>query len=225
MPSGSDLAVIPEPSEDVDTARLVTRLQAGEDNAFELLYLRYFDRVYAYLRVSLRDAHEAEDATQQVFLKVYEALPRYQRREQPFRAWMFTIARNEAVDRLRKRGSVEVEDPMVLSRRRDSIADHDGLDALRWMSDSEMLLLIERLSPLQRQVLVLRYMLDLSCTEVAEVLGRSSESVRQLQHRALEFLRTRLHALGRQPARRLVHHAMRRRASDRRRSSGSWIAA
>ena len=212
MPSSSDRAVLAEPSEDLDTAHLVTRLQAGEDGAFELLYLRYFDRVYAYLCVSLRDAHEAEDATQQVFLKLFEALPRYERRHQPFRAWMFTIARNEAVDRLRKRGTVELEDPVVLSRRRDSIADHDGLDALRWMSDSEMLLLIERLSPLQRQVLVLRYMLDLSCAEVAEVLGRSSESVRQLQHRALEFLRARLHALGRQPARRVASHPMRRRS-------------
>jgi RNA polymerase sigma-70 factor (ECF subfamily) len=228
MLSRSDSDVIGQPSEDLDTARLVTRLQAGEDNAFEDLYLRYFDRVYAYLRVSLRDEHEAEDATQQVFLKLYEALPRYERRHQPFRAWLFTIARNEAVDRLRKRGVVDVEDPVTLSRRRDSIADHDALGALRWMSDAEMLLLIERLSPLQRQVLVLRYMMDLSCTEVAEVLGRSSESVRQLQHRALEFLRTRLHALGRQPARRLVHHPMVRRSSHRlgrRPSTGSWIGA
>jgi RNA polymerase sigma-70 factor (ECF subfamily) len=228
MLSRSERDVIAEPGEDLDTARLVTRLQAGEDEAFEHLYLRYFDRVYAYLRVSLRDAHEAEDAAQQVFLKLYEALPRYERRHQPFRAWMFTIARNEAVDRLRKRGAVDVEDPAALSRRRDSAANHEALGPLRWMSDDEMLLLIERLSPLQRQVLLLRYMMDLSCTEVAEVLGRSPESVRQLQHRALEFLRGRLQSLGRQPARRFARHPMRRCSSHRLgrpASTGSWTAA
>ncbi|MDX6632025.1 MAG: polymerase sigma-70 factor, subfamily, partial [Solirubrobacterales bacterium] len=84
----------PEAVSDIEAGRLVTRFQAGDGDAFAGLYKAYFDRVYGYLKVLLRSAHEAEEATQQVFVQVLEALPRYERRGQPFRAWLFIAVRN-----------------------------------------------------------------------------------------------------------------------------------
>jgi RNA polymerase sigma-70 factor (ECF subfamily) len=186
--------------EDVDTARLVAQIQGGDREAFGDLYLRYFDRVYNYLRVVLNDAHEAEDATQQVFVQVLEALPRYEYRQRPFRVWLFVVVRNYALGLLPKRARLDVVDGAELQRRREQRGvEEPQLDALEWVTDRELLILLERLPTAQRQILVLRYMLDLNHVEIASVLGLSHENVRVLHHRAQRFLRDRLTALGRGP--------------------------
>jgi RNA polymerase sigma-70 factor (ECF subfamily) len=191
-----------EVREDEDTARLVTAFQAGDVEAFATIYSRYFDRVYGYLRAILNDRHEAEDATQQVFTQIFEALPRYERRRQPFRAWLFVAVRNLALYRLRKLNRTQVTDPVEIDRARErgqAVSDDEGLNALNWVSDADLLVFVERLPLVQRQVLVLRFLLDMPSQEIAEVLGRSSSDVRMLQSRALRFLRARLAAVGRRP--------------------------
>ena len=188
--------------EDLDTAHLVAEFQAGEPEAYSGLYMRYFDRVYAYLKVVYQDAHEAEDATQQVFMKVLEALPRYERRKQPFRAWLFIIVRNYAIGDLKKLRRFQPLGPQEMSSHREHEGcEDDGTEVLDWITDRELLMFVERLPEAQRQVLMLRFLLDLSHTEVATVLGRNPDDVRGLQHRAVVFLRERLVALGRAPER------------------------
>ncbi|TMK38782.1 MAG: sigma-70 family RNA polymerase sigma factor [Actinobacteria bacterium] len=185
--------------EDADTGRMVTRWQAGERELFADIYRRYFDRVYAYLRMVLADSHEAEDATQQVFLQAMEALPRYELRAVPFRAWLFRIVRNYSIKHLAKHSRVEVEDPDELDRRRGAGEESQSAEMPAWLTDEDLLFLVGRLTLVQRQVILLRFMMGLSAPEVAEVLGRSPEAVRQLQQRALSFLRERLIALGHRP--------------------------
>jgi RNA polymerase sigma-70 factor (ECF subfamily) len=189
-PSGRD-------AEDVDTARLVAAIQAGQRDAAALLYARYFDRVYFYMRLALGDAHDAEDAAQQVFTSVLVALPRYEVTASPFRAWLFTIARNCALRELRRRGRAEPVAPDELDREREAASERSELSVLDWISDRELLMFVERLPEVQRQVLVLRYLLDLSTAEIAQVLDRSLVDVRSLQSRAVRFLRARLAALDR----------------------------
>jgi RNA polymerase sigma-70 factor (ECF subfamily) len=165
--------------------------------------MRYFDRVYTYLRVALNDAHDAEDATQQVFTKVFEALPRYQRTRAPFRGWLFIIVRNHAISTLNKRSRFRPMENEEIDRYVEPIEDdRGGLPALEWITDREVLMFVERLPLPQRQVLMLRYMLDLTQREVATVLGRTPEDVRALQSRALRYMRDRMTALGRTPSRR-----------------------
>jgi RNA polymerase sigma-70 factor (ECF subfamily) len=187
-------------TEDADTARLVARLQAGDEEQFSTLYLRYFDRVYAYLRVALRDGHEAEDVTQQVFMKVMTALPRYERRPgRPFRAWLFTIVRNEAITHLRKSGRLDVCEPRRMAHDLTDDREPPLTGGLDWICDRELGLFVERLPLAQRQVLVLKFMLDLSSAEIGQVLGRSADDVRGLQARALRYLEQRLSAIRRGP--------------------------
>ncbi|MDX6651440.1 MAG: polymerase sigma-70 factor, subfamily [Solirubrobacterales bacterium] len=190
-----------EAAEDIDTARLVTRVQAGDADAFAPIYSRYFDRVYGYLRVVIKDRHEAEDTAQQVFLEALAALPRYELRGKPFRAWLFTIVRNQGVRYLRTQNRVEPWDEESINNRRERSGGNgdSSLDALSWIGDSDLLLFIERLPLAQRQVLLLRFMGGLSAGEIAEVLQCSAEAVRMQQSRALSFLRRRLTAVGRTP--------------------------
>jgi RNA polymerase sigma-70 factor (ECF subfamily) len=112
------------------------------------------------------------------------------------RAWLFTIARNHSIEKLRRAKRLEVTDPADLDRKRE---DHDGQErwVLGWISDRDLMLFVERLPLAQRQVLVLRFMMELSTKEIAEVLERTEVDIRGLQHRALAFLRDRLAAVGR----------------------------
>jgi RNA polymerase sigma-70 factor (ECF subfamily) len=179
--------------EDADTARLVIRIQGGDRDAFADLYMRYFDRVYGYLNIGLRDRHEAEDVTQQVFVKVFESLPAYVRRGQPFRAWLFRIARNTLLDTLKKLDRLDPVDPVSLGGHGDEhAAPAAPIEQLAWISDRELLMFVERLPLAQRQVLVLKYLLGLSTAEIGSVLHRKEPDVRRLEFRALEFLRERL---------------------------------
>jgi RNA polymerase sigma-70 factor, ECF subfamily len=192
-----------EHAEDEDSARLVDAFHAGDREAFGALYSRYFDRVYGYLRVAFQDRHEAEDAAQQVFTQALEALPRYECGAEPFRAWLFTIARNHTLGELRKRAREEVVDPAELDALREMeaepIEDKTALSVLDWIDDVDLFIFAERLPFAQRQVLVLRYIFDLTDRQIATVLGRTAVDVRSLQHRALRFLEKRLDAVGRGP--------------------------
>jgi RNA polymerase sigma-70 factor (ECF subfamily) len=190
-----------EQLEDRDTDRLVMSIQAGEGERFAELYMRYFERVYSYLKIALRDSHEAEDLTQQVFMKALQALPRYERRGRPFRAWLFSIVRNTVLTELQKRSRVELvqgDDLDAAGHTADGLF-HDDLRALGWISDSELLLFVERLPHPQQQVLLLRYMLDLTHEETASVLGLTPNQVRKMQQRAFSYLGERLTAIGRRP--------------------------
>lgn len=178
--------------EDADTAELVARIQAGEEGLFAEVYERYFDRVYGYLRIVLRKSHEAEDGTQDVFIKAFQGLPKYEARGRPFRAWLFTIARNHATSMLRKHKELVLESEELNSHREDGNGADGGAEELRWFSDREFLVLIERLPVAQRQVLALRYMLDLSNAEIGEILDRQPNAVRALQFRAIQTLKQRL---------------------------------
>lgn len=178
--------------EDADTARLIARLQAGDDSVFDLLYERYFNRVYSYLAVTLGDTDDIEDISQEVFTRILEAIPRYERRAAPFRAWLFRIVRNTAITRLRERHRLTLESPEDIGRRQDDIDDVLQDVSERWIEDRSVVAVVAELPVVQRQVIVLRYMVGMSPSEIAVVLERSPAAVRQLQHRAMLFLRSRL---------------------------------
>jgi RNA polymerase sigma-70 factor (ECF subfamily) len=187
---------------DQELSRLVLRIQGGERDLFDELYRRAFSDVLGYFRVVLGDDSDAEDASQQVFLSALAAIDRFQlRRGTPFRAWLFRIARHEALGQLNRRRRQTVTEDDVLDRQREllgCVADDRAAD---WVSDPELLAFIERLSLPQRQVLALRYMLGMRTPEIAAVLDKTEQAVRHLESRALRFLQQRLTAVGRGPSR------------------------
>jgi RNA polymerase sigma-70 factor (ECF subfamily) len=187
-------------TDDAQMARLVARFQSGDQEAFVELYLRCFDRVYGFLNVLLRDHHAAEDAAQQTFVKAYQALPAYQlRAETPFRAWLLRIARNEGLGHMRKLGRIAPEEPQQLDLRRDRACTDMPVDRLLWLSDADLMAFVQRLPEAQRQVLTLRFMMGLKTDELAQVLDRTPQAVRKLEHRAPRFLASRLQATRERP--------------------------
>jgi RNA polymerase sigma-70 factor (ECF subfamily) len=193
--------------EAAESLRLVVRFQLGEPNAFKALYERHFDAVYAYLLTVLRDRHEAEDSAQEAFTKVLRALPRFEFGRGRFDAWLFRIVRNHALNVKRRTGPVSPADPARIDlwrERRDSALTPHA-------PDHDLLALIDRLPTAQRQVIVLRYMVELEWDEIAGLLDRSSGAVRQLEQRALAHLRRWLAAAKTTPASRTRSMPMRRR--------------
>jgi RNA polymerase sigma-70 factor (ECF subfamily) len=147
------------------------RIQAGDREAFAMLYMRYFDRVYGYVRMVLGDAAQAEDITQQVFIEALQWLPRYEYRGSPFRAWLFTVARNQTMNQLKRQRRIDVVEPAQAGRLIDASAVREETDEiLDWISDRELQLFVERLPLAQRQVLALVYLMGLTTSEAAQVL-------------------------------------------------------
>jgi RNA polymerase sigma-70 factor (ECF subfamily) len=165
---------------------LVERAQRGDRAALEELYLLYFDRVYSYLHMSVGSRHDAEDLTTQTFLRMLEAIGRFQWRSVPFSAWLFRIAHNLAMDHFRANRRWQPEDEISDHVQGEETSAEE--QALASLGDTSMLSLIERLSPEQRQVLTLKFVFRFSNGEAATILGKTEGAVKSLQHRALASL-------------------------------------
>jgi RNA polymerase sigma-70 factor, ECF subfamily len=165
---------------------LVERAQRGDRTALEELYLLHFDRIYSYLHMTVGNRHDAEDLTTQTFVKMLEAIRRFQWRSVPFSAWLLRIAHNVAMDHFRasRRWQPEELVPESAHGEESSAEEH----ALASLGETSMLTLIERLSPEQRQVLALKFVFRFSNAEAAAILGKTEGAVKSLQHRALTSL-------------------------------------
>lgn len=161
----------------------VRMAQAGDTEAIAFLYLRYKNSVYGYVLSILRDERDAEDVTQQVFLKLMSAIRRYEPRQIPFTAWIIRVARNVAVDHLRQRRPIPVEEVFETSRATDE-TNH----ARRWGLEQAL----DRLPDDQRNVVVLRHLVGLTPGEIGTRMGRSEASIHGLHHRARRALRNAL---------------------------------
>ncbi len=170
-----------------DDAGLAARAAAGDAGAFGVLYDRYVDAVYRYSYYRVRNEADAEDVTSDVFFKALRAMPRYQPR-QPFLAWLYRIARNTIIDRVRRqRPQVAYEDALDHVEA-DKVLDPDA--RLEQLSDSlELREAIARLTPLQQDVIILRYLEGLDTRAIGEIIGRRDGTVRGIEFRALGTLR------------------------------------
>jgi len=172
---------------------LVQRAKRGEPEAFEQLYEANFDRIYRYLCLKMRNRADAEDMTQQVFLKALESVGSFHWRGVSFSAWLFRIAHNQAVDHFRTKGK-QMTLPLDETRSA-SMADLDPVAlAEQKLRIEELAVACQRLSEAQREVISLRFAGGLSVAETAKAMGKSEGAVKVLQHDAIVKLRRILSA-------------------------------
>src|SRR5438105_11588365 len=177
----------PDASSDkqVDAQDLARRAASGDRRAFAALYDRHVDAVYRYAYFRLRIDAEAEDVTSEVFHRALLAMPRFEPRR-PFLAFLYTIARNVVTDRIRReRPQASFEDALAHP------SDVPGPEEPASASDDVRRLppAVARLTTLQQEVIVLRYLEGRSTKETAVVIGKPESTIRCIQMGALAALR------------------------------------
>jgi len=144
---------------------VIARAKAGDRGAFAELYDRHIDSVYRYLLYRVREPSDAEDLASEVFTRAFANIHRYRWQGKSFLAWLYTIARNAVTDRRRR------ERPMV------DLDNAYGVGAVKHLTTE------------QQEVIVLRFVENMSSRQVAQVLGKNEGAIRALQFRALGRLR------------------------------------
>jgi RNA polymerase sigma-70 factor, ECF subfamily len=161
---------------------LVLRCQAGDEHAFEELVARYHPRLRYYLRRILPREDHADDVLQEVWLAVFRALPRLAD-PAALVAWLYRIARNKASVQWRERPPEHLLDVSDLAEK----ASRD--DEFRREDAQEIHASLDQLAPEQREVLVLRFLEDMTYQQIAEVTGCPIGTVRSRLYYAKSALR------------------------------------
>jgi RNA polymerase sigma-70 factor (ECF subfamily) len=188
--SGAEAAARPRVAH-LDRDRPFVEAARRDPTAFEALYRRYVAHVYNYAYYELGDHHDAEDATERTFLAALAALPRFDERAtsadgvgaSTFRVWLMRIARNVVANQRRharrhpqERLDAAATVPAVADVEAEAVTRDEARTA--WAA-------VARLPGDRRRAIVLRFVDEMSTSEIAGVLGRSEGAVRVLIHRAL----------------------------------------
>ena len=174
---------------------LVNRVVISKDaNAFGELYDRFVERVFRYLYFRTGSHPEAEDLTEQVFLKAWEAIGRYRWQGRPFLAWLYRLAHNAHIDYVR---SQKPTTSLTNDERPIEVASAAAAVDLARTLDAEVLTrALGQLTPDQQQVIVMKFIQGMDNDQIAQTLDKREGAIRALQMRALMSLRRVLELQG-----------------------------
>ena len=165
----------------------IRQAKKGNQEAFGLLYNHYLPQIYRFIFLKVSNRTEAEDLTHEVFLSAWQNLPNYKYEGFPFSSWLYQIAKNATIDFYRtakKNLPIElVNEELVKFSPRDP-------EELNTLLELEMIkICIRRLKPEYQDVLIMKFVEDLSHEEIAAALEKSQGAIRLIQHRAIKELR------------------------------------
>ncbi|MFN2144269.1 MAG: RNA polymerase sigma factor, partial [Anaerolineales bacterium] len=150
---------------------------------------RYLDPIYRYVHYRLPNVEEAEDLTERVFLKIWELICDQKiTKINNFQAWLYRVAHNQVIDYHRKKKpiTIDTQEETGLFGKSDLNTESD---VQKKLDQQALLAAVEKLDDQSQEVIVLRFMNDLSHAEVAKILDLEPGHVRVLQHRAINQLR------------------------------------
>lgn len=170
----------------------------GDENAFATLLARHIDGLYSYMYRLVGEARDAEDLVQESSIKIWKNIKRYNPAASKFKTWMLSIARNSAIDQLRKKKSPvlsQFDDGEGGNPLLDTLKDESPLaeDVFAQKEDAEHLQdAISQLPPQYREILTLHYTNQLTLEEAALVLSEPKNTTKSRHRRALAALKARL---------------------------------
>lgn len=169
--------------------KLIRQIKNGDRGAFGELYDLFVDRVYRFIYFRVDKREDAEDLTEQIFVKALEKLPDYEEKGLPFEAWLFRVARNAVIDFYRTR---KIHVPLQKAAEVESSAPTPEEIAEHSLTKEWIMEKLRRLPDNYREVLVMTYLEELSHEEISLILGKPVAHVRVLQSRALAALRQKI---------------------------------
>lgn len=164
-------------------SELVQRSMRKDAAAFGQLYELHLDSIYRYIYYRVGNAAEAEDLTEQVFLKAWEHMGAYDDRGLPFAAWLYRMAHNLVIDYRRTRKIAEPLSELLVEKRP---GPHETAEL--HMEMAEVAAALRTLSPDHQQIIILRFVQGCTHAEAAAIMGKSEGALRALQCRALTSL-------------------------------------
>jgi RNA polymerase sigma-70 factor (ECF subfamily) len=171
---------------EVQDSLLIEQAKRGDRAAFGALYERYVDPIFRYVRSRVEDDHTAEDLTEAVFLRSFEAIGSYRDKGLRYSAYLYQVARNLLVDHYRRD-----EDPLSMERAATIQDDGRSTDdeIIRREQAAILREALDRLPEEYQEIIRLRVLLEVPTVEAAEWLKRSEGATRVLLHRALKALK------------------------------------
>jgi len=167
--------------------KLIKSAINGEASAFGLLYDRYQPKIYRFIYFKVSHREEAEDLCHQVFLNAWQNISGYKHKGFPFSAWLYSIARNRIIDYYRANRE-------IVSIEKIDIAIEDAKNAVHKKIEHKLELekireTLKGLSQLEQDIIIMRFIEEMSLKEVAKALQKNELSVRVMQNRAIKKLK------------------------------------
>jgi len=169
---------------------LMQLAKSGNKEAYGQLYELYFTPVFRYIYLRIKDKEEAHDLVQTVFLKVFTALPNFKEQNKSPLAYFFTVARNTVIDYWRTKKEVKVDDFEAIVEKKTDNGNNPYISYEHNENQEIIKYALQELTHIQREVIILKFLSDLSNKEIAKLLNKKEEAVRQIQCRAIKSLKS-----------------------------------
>ncbi len=179
------------PDIEFNEEEVLARASQGDRDSFGQLYERYVERIFNYVYYRTGNLHDAEDLTARVFQRAMNHIKNYTDRGVPFSAWLYRIAHNLVAnwhrDRSRKQ-EIPLDDLPILPTK----GDHPEKNLVRSQEQDALLRMIRKLPPERQNLLILKFVENMSNAEIGAIMSRSEGAVKSLYHRTLLALRDQL---------------------------------
>jgi RNA polymerase sigma-70 factor (ECF subfamily) len=173
QPAGARLALVPtaEPAQDLSIESLLRDVAAGDRAAFAEMYDRISSRVLGLVTRLLRDRAQSEEVTQEVFLEIWQQAAKFDANRGSGMAWVLTMAHRRAIDRIRASQKSHERDLKIGIRDMERDFDHVSEAVEIRVENERVKTAMSRLTPLQREAVILAYYGGYSHSEMADILG------------------------------------------------------
>ena len=166
---------------------LIVRAQQGDQEAFEELYRSCYAPVYRFALTRIKSPDDAEDTTQDVFIKLLETLPRYRQQSPSLLPYLFVIARNKIIDHYRKRRPEYDEEELWKLASEDPTPEEA---AMIGEETAQTIALLNVLGEAEAAIVRMKYFDGFSTAEIAAVVGKREDAVRQILSRSIRLIRS-----------------------------------